>query len=284
MSGQSRVAPADWVGRTELSSDLISHNLARRIAATLGQDAPRPGAPLPELWHWAYFQEPFAAAGLGADGHPAGGGFLPPAERRQRMWAGGRLEFIHPLLVGEDAFRTSTVTSVQEKTGRTGSLLFVTVQHDYQQGGRLAVREEQDLVYRQPAPPRASDLDPRPALAWSETVAPTPTLLFRYSAVTFNGHRIHYDWPYATQQEGYAGLVVHGPLIATLLVAAFARANPGLRPTRLSYRGIRPLIAPTPFVVGGSLADEGTAQLWAGNDDGAVQRAELGFAAKENPA
>ncbi len=274
---QAVASPNDWVGRTELSADQISHNLVKRIAATLGQAAPRPGAALPDLWHWAFFQEPFEAAGLGHDGHPARGGFLPPAERRNRMWAGGRVEFHHPLLVGEDAFRTSTILSVEEKSGRTGALLFVTVQHEYQQRGRLALREEHDIVYREPSPPRLSDSTPLAVAQWSETVVPTPTLLFRYSAVTFNGHRIHYDWPYATGEEGYPGLVVHGPLIATMLMSAFQRANPDACPVYLSYRGVRPLIAPTAFELSGRIKEPGLAELWAGNGDGAAQRAELRF-------
>ncbi|MDX3904166.1 MAG: MaoC family dehydratase N-terminal domain-containing protein [Pigmentiphaga sp.] len=280
MNQQTAPSPVDWVGRAESSHDLISHNLARRIAATLGQPAPAPGDGLPELWHWAYFQEPVDATGLGTDGHPARGGFLPPAERRNRMWAGGRVEFLHPLAVGEEATRTSTILSVEEKSGRTGNLLFVTVRHDYEQRGRLAIREEQDIVYREPAPPRASDPAELPPADWAETIVPMPTLLFRYSAVTFNGHRIHYDWPYATAEEGYAGLVVHGPLIATLLVGAFTRAQPHARPTHFSYRGVRPLIAPTPFAAAGRIVGDGQAQLWAGNENGAIQHGELRFAAR----
>ncbi len=275
MTRETPAEPGDWAGRTETSTDQISHGLARRIGATLGQPVPPPGAELPELWHWAYFQEPVEAGGLGVDGHPARGGFLPPAEGRQRMWAGGRLAFIQPLVVGEDARRTSTILSVEEKAGRTGALLFVTVQHEYRQLGRVAVREEQDIVYREPSPPRTADPEPLPPAGWSETVVPTSTMLFRYSAVTFNGHRIHYDWPYATAEEGYAGLVVHGPLIATLLVGAFVRAHPSLRPTHFSYRGVRPLIAPTPFEAAGRMTGEGVAQVWAGNAQGAIQRGEL---------
>ncbi|MBX6318619.1 MaoC family dehydratase N-terminal domain-containing protein [Pigmentiphaga sp.] len=279
MNRDTAVAPREWVGHTQTIFDQVSHNLARRMAATLGEAAPEPGAALPPLWHWAYFQDPVAPSALGADGHPARGRFLPPAEGRNRMWAGGRLQFLHPLVVGEDARCVSTIVSVEEKTGRSGALLFVTVRHDYEQRGRLAVREEQDIVYREPSPPRTADPAPLPQAEWSEAVVPTSTLLFRYSAATFNGHRIHYDWPYATQEEGYAGLVVHGPLIATLLLAAFRRAHPHLQPTHFSYRGVRPLIAPMPFVVAGRMIGEGTAQCWAANDDGAVQHGEVRFVA-----
>ena len=161
------------------------------------------------------------------------------------MWAGGRVEFIAPLTVGAEAHRLSTIMHIEEKHGRTGALLFVTVRHDYSQHGQLCVREEQDIVYREPNPPK---LDSAPADApadWSEAVTPTPTLLFRYSAVTFNGHRIHYDFPYVTETEGYAGLVVHGPMIATLNLRAFIRANPGKRVRHFAYRGVRPLTVPT---------------------------------------
>ncbi|WP_312232870.1 FAS1-like dehydratase domain-containing protein, partial [Stutzerimonas nitrititolerans] len=204
-----------WIGRTQDVHDQLSRNLIQRIAATFGEPNPGHGEPLPPLWQWCFFQDTVAEAGLGQDGHPARGGFLPPAGDRNRMWAGGRLEFHEPLKVGGEASRTTTILDVEEKVGRTGALLFVTLRHDYSQDGRLAIREEQDIVYREPSPPKLSGSEPLPIGDWREAVEPTPTLLFRYSAVTFNGHRIHYDWPYVTETEGYPGLVVHGPLIAT---------------------------------------------------------------------
>ena len=209
-------ALADWIGRTEEIHDHLSQNLVTRIAATFGEKVPQAGEPLPALWQWCFFQPTVEEQGLGDDGHPARGGFLPPAHNRNRMWAGGRFEFYAPLKVGADATRVSTITNVQEKHGKTGSLLFVTVQHDYLQDDQLAIREEQDIVYREPTPPKAGSGDALARGEWTEAVEPTPTLLFRYSAVTFNGHRIHYDYPYVTGTEGYSGLVVHGPLIATL--------------------------------------------------------------------
>ncbi|CAD5110559.1 FAS1-like dehydratase domain-containing protein [Zestomonas carbonaria] len=266
-----------WIGRTEASHDQLSRNLVSRIAATLGEATPEPGTPLPPLWQWAFFQEPVAESGLGEDGHPARGGFLPPAHDRNRMWAGGRLEFFEPLRVGGEASRVSTIRHIEEKHGRTGSLLFVTVQHDYSQDGRLAIREEQDIVYREPSPPKTGSGEPLIAGDWREAVTPTPTLLFRYSAVTFNGHRIHYDWPYVTETEGYGGLVVHGPLIATLALRAFCRANPAARLRRFAYRGLRPLIAPQPFEVGGRIVAPGRAELWAGDHAGLAQRGEVEF-------
>lgn len=268
---------AQWLGRREETADLLSLNLVERIAATLGDPLPAPGTPLPLLWHWAFFQAPVTPDELGPDGHPVLGGFLPPADNRNRMWAGGRVEFIEPLITGDEAQRVSTITGIEEKTGRSGTLLFVTLSHEYLQNGRTAIRERQDLVYRTPAPPRLTGTDPLPAGDWNETVQPTPTLLFRYSAITFNGHRIHYDHPYATETEGYPGLVVHGPLIATLVLRAFCRARPEARPHRFEYRGLRPLIAPRPFRVGGRIADAGTAELWAGDEHGMAQRATVTF-------
>ena len=266
-----------WIGRTEEAHDQLSRNLVKRIAATLGEEAPAHGDPLPPLWHWAFFQEPVNESGLGQDGHPARGGFLPPADNRNRMWAGGRLEFLAPLRVGGESSRVSTIKHIEKKHGRSGALLFVTVQHDYLQDGKLAIREEQDIVYREPSPPKTGSGEPLIAGAWRESVTPSATLLFRYSAVTFNGHRIHCDWPYVTETEGYAGLVVHGPLIATLSLRAFCRANPDARLRHFAYRGLRPLVAPQTFEVGGRIQAAGHAELWAGNEAGLAQRADVQF-------
>ncbi|MFC3606814.1 FAS1-like dehydratase domain-containing protein [Stutzerimonas tarimensis] len=266
-----------WVGRTETVHDQLSLNLLERIAATLGEPAPKHGEPLPPLWQWCFFQPAIAESGLGGDGHPARGGFLPPANDRNRMWAGGRLEFFAALKAGGDATRISTIIHIEEKVGKTGTLLFVTIRHDYQQDGQLAIREEQDIVYREPSPPKPGSGEALPTGAWQEHVTPSPTLLFRYSAVTFNGHRIHYDWPYVTGTEGYPGLVVHGPLIATLSLRAFCRANPEARLQRFAYRGVRPLIAPEPFEVAGRVLETGRAELWAGNAAGIAQKAEVVF-------
>lgn len=266
-----------WIGRTEESHDQLSRNLLKRIGATLGEPTPAHGEPLPPLWQWCFFQDAIAESGLGADGHPARGGFLPPADNRNRMWAGGRVAFFEALRAGGEATRVSTIKHIEEKHGRSGALLFVTVQHDYLQDGRLAIREEQDIVYREPTPPKLTAGQVLPGGDWREPVTPTPTLLFRYSAVTFNGHRIHYDWPYVTETEGYPGLVVHGPLIATLNLRAFCRANPEARIRRFAYRGVRPLIAPQPFEVGGRIVAPGRAELWAGNAEGIAQQAEVEF-------
>ncbi|WP_311970213.1 MaoC family dehydratase N-terminal domain-containing protein [Pseudomonas baltica] len=268
---------SSWIGRQETSQEHFSVNLLKRIAATFGESVPKAGEPLPTLWHWCFFQDPVPESGLGRDGHPARGGFLPPADNRNRMWAGGRLEFFTPLKAGADATRVSTITHIEEKHGRTGALLFVTVRHDYFQQEVLAIREEQDIVYREPTPPKRGAREPVASGQWTEQIEPTPVLLFRYSAVTFNGHRIHYDHPYVTDTEGYSGLVVHGPMIATLNLRAFTRANPQANVRRFIYRGVRPLIAPQPFSVGGRIDVPGVAELWASNADGLAQSAQVHF-------
>lgn len=266
-----------WIGRSETSYDRITHNLVRRLAATLSEPAPAPGDALPLLWHWAFFQDPVDHPGLGADGHPARGGFLPPADNRNRMWAGSRLEFIRPLRVEADVSRRSTLLNVEEKHGRSGSLLFVTVRHEYVQDGLNTLVEEQDIVYREATPPKLGHTEPAPAGDWHEEVKPDALLLFRYSASTFNGHRIHYDWTYTTEMEGYPGLVVHGPLIATLNLRGFQRANPSARVRRFSFRGLRPLIAPSAFEVGGRLLEAGKAQVWATAEAGLAQTGEIEY-------
>ncbi|WP_191833424.1 MaoC family dehydratase N-terminal domain-containing protein [Pseudomonas fluorescens] len=270
-----------WIGRSETSHDRITHNLVKRIAATLSEPAPAPGDTLPLLWHWAFFQESVEESGLGSDGHPARGGFLPLADNRNRMWAGSRLEFIQPLHVEAEVTRRSTLLNIEEKHGRTGSLMFVTVRHEYLQDGQNALVEEQDIVYREATRPKLGGTEAAPAGAWQETVEPSATLLFRYSAVTFNGHRIHYDWPYTCETEGYPGLVVHGPLIATLSLRAFQRANPAARVRRFNFRGLRPLISPNAFEVGGRLLENGKAQLWATAQAGMAQSGEVEFSVED---
>ncbi|AZE48035.1 hypothetical protein C4K04_2362 [Pseudomonas chlororaphis] len=272
-----------WIGRRQESQERISFTLVRRIAATLGEPAPQPDGPLPPLWHWAFFQEPVGASELGPDGHPALGGFLPPAHNRNRMWAGSRIEFYQPLKVEAEVTCVSTILNVEEKHGRTGSLLFVTVRHEFFQDGKLALQDEQDIVYREPTPPKLHGTETLPEGQWQDRIEPSPTLLFRYSAVTFNGHRIHYDWPYVTETEGYPGLVVHGPLIATLNLRAFTKAHPTARLERFTFRGVRPLISPQPFEVGGRLIENGKAQVWAGNQDGTAQIGEIEFSNGATP-
>lgn len=266
-----------WIGNTREVRDHFSSTLLNRIAATFDEPAPCADQALAPLWHWCFFQDAVVESQLGDDGHPARGSFLPPADNRNRMWAGGRIKFIAPLLAEQPAIRRSTVLSAEEKIGSTGALLFVTVGHQYFQDSRLCVEEEQDIVYREATPPKLEGGEAMLVGEWLEQVVPSPTLLFRYSAVTFNGHRIHYDHPYATATEGYPDLVVHGPLIATLSLRAFCRANPLARLRRFSYRGRRPLQASTSFELTGSLVEPGRAELRVGNTSGVAQVATVLF-------
>ncbi|SEG69320.1 3-methylfumaryl-CoA hydratase [Thermomonospora echinospora] len=208
-------------------------------------DAPGQGEPLPPLWHWLYFLEWPAQSELGADGHPAHGHFLPPIPERTRMFAGGRLRVHAPLEVGRPAVRTSTLAGVNVKQGRTGEMLFVTVRHEIRQTGELRITDEQDLVYRSGSAPARHELDTRPLPSsqdpWRLPVAADTPLLFRFSALTANAHRIHYDAPYARDVEGYPGLVVHGPLLAVLMAELPRRHAPERRVTGLTYRFRRPV-------------------------------------------
>ncbi len=202
---------------------------------------------------------------------------MPAADNRNRMWAGGRLQFHKPLLVGRDGQCVSTISAIREKQGSTGKLLFVTVTHEYKQDGQVCIHEEQDIVYREPSAPKLGGTEAAPGGDWSESIIPTSTMLFRYSAVTFNGHRIHYDHPYVTQDEGYPGLVVHGPMIATRLLQAFCQANPDKTVTGFSFRGHRPLIAPAEFRAQGMLTEAGRARVWAEQQGTVAQTGEVHF-------
>ncbi len=273
-----------WLGRRQTVDDHLDPALVRRMAALFDRDMATTSECLPPLWHWAFFQAPNGQSELGLDGHPENDGFLPRRNGRQRMWAGGEVMFRRPLRPGRPARRISTLENVERKQGRTGALTFLLVRHEYFQdhdgptGATVpAIIERQDIVYRDPAPPKTGPGEPPPTAQWQREVTPTTTLLFRYSAATFNGHRIHYDHPYATEQEGYPGLVVHGPLITTLMVDAFVAAQPQARLRRLRYRGRMPLISPTPFQVAGCIEETGRAALWAANDNGIAHRATLEF-------
>lgn len=193
------------------------------------------------------------------------------------MWAGSRVHFLQPLRVEEYAQRQSTILSIEEKQGKTGDLLFVTVQHEYLQCGVTCVKEEQDIVYRAPVPPKLKSSMGVSSMDWQDAVYPSSVLLFRYSAVTFNSHRIHYDYSYATEQEGYPGLVVHGPMIATLLLRSFTQRFPHRVPELFSFRGIRPLIADKEFLVGGVENEGQSCSLLAFNDDGPAHQADIQY-------
>jgi 3-methylfumaryl-CoA hydratase len=219
-----RTSYADWVGSTEEGEELIALATVQAAAATLDHTTTEfaLGSPLPPLWQWFFFLPRVPQSRLGIDGHPQRVGFMPPVELPRRMFAGARLRFSRPLVIGKLAHRQSVIRAVSEKEGRTGRLVFVTVAHAIHQDGATCVEEDQDIVYREMgAPvgaPRPCELAPVPAGSWTRTVVPDPTLLFRFAALTFNAHRIHYDRTYATSVEGYPGLVVQGPLTAVLLM------------------------------------------------------------------
>ncbi len=265
-------ALAAWIGRSESRTDLVSERETLLLAATLDLPAaPAAGEAQPPLWHWTTFAPVVRASETGADGHPHRGGFMPPVPLPRRMWAGGRLAFHTPLRVGERATRHSSIADLKVKEGKTGTLVFVTVKHEISGPAGLAISEEQDVVYRAAAAPGDRPPAPPPAPSgaqWSDTLQADPVLLFRYSALTFNGHRIHYDLPYAREEEGYPGLLVHGPLIATLLAGALARRT--ARPLkRFAFRGVSPLFDTAPFTLNGAI--EGTqARLWAANAEGCL--------------
>jgi 3-methylfumaryl-CoA hydratase len=259
-----------WVGKTEVKEDMIQPGLASALAATLDRAAP--ASDLPPLWHWIYFWVVAPESEIGADGHPQRGGFLPPVPLPRRMWAGGRLTFTAPLALGKPATRTSRILDVAAKNGATGQLAFVTVRHEIAQQGHIAVTEEHDIVYRGLPQPGAAAIAPKQApvdAAWSRDITPDPVLLFRYSALTFNGHRIHYDRSYVTGVEGYPGLIVHGPLIATLLLDLLHRNMPDAKVAQFSFRAVGPLFDIEPFTVCGRPEEDGrTVRLWAKNSRG----------------
>jgi len=257
-----------WVGRNEQSTDQVGPFAAAGLSASLnaGRRQLRAGDPLPPLWHWLYFLHAHPQSDLDADGHPRRGGFLPPVPLPRRMWAGSRLEFHHPLRLGEHIERTSQIAEVTHKQGQSGNLVFLKVRHSIRNAAGLAISEEQDIVYRDAPVPGAPPPAARPArehAAWEEHVHPAETLLFRYSALTFNSHRIHYDRPYATGVEGYAGLVVQGPLVATMLLELVARQLPNAKVVAFSFRAIRPLLDCADFALCGTPAADGkSVQLW----------------------
>ncbi len=262
-----------WIGRRESARDLIQAGHANALAATLDRDQQfSDGDPLPPLWHWVYFWSTTPASDVGADGHAKRGGFLPPVPLPRRMWAGGRLSFVAPLPVGAVAEKASRILDVSMKEGASGPLAFVTVEHRVSNGATPCIIEEHDIVYRDHAAAGAPPPKGKPAPAdaqWTRRIDPDPVLLFRYSALTFNGHRIHYDRSYVTGIEGYPGLIVHGPLIATLLMDLLRRELPQRVVKAFSFRAVSPLFDIDSFTVNGRLsADGATATLWAANARG----------------
>lgn len=265
-----------WIGRTESVSDIITPKLAALFNATLAPHL-APASPVEASLgiHWCLAPPSTPTGELGQDGHPMKGGFLPPVPLPRRMWAGGEIEIIDGFRIGDAVERRSTIAGLRTTEGRSGPLCFVTVQHDISTEHGIVIRERQDIVYREaiqanfPQPVAGPLAEPEeessPDLTW--TVDASPTLLFRYSALTFNSHRIHYDMPYATGIEGYPGLVVHGPLQATLLLN-LAAALHGRMPRRFSYRSISPVFAGKPLRLAALRRGDSIVDCWSATDQG----------------
>ena len=273
-----------WLGRSEEQEDVVTAAPLAGLAATLGHASPPwRGGELPPLAHWLYFLPRVLQHEIAEDGHPERGSFMPPVPLPRRMWAGGTLAFAAPISIGETIRRRSTIAEIQHKRGRSGNLVFVKVVHEVFGPNGLAVREEQDIVYAEApraaprgAPPtnesRTSARDSKielPMADWTRSIQPDPVLLFRFSALTFNGHRIHYDRDYCRDREGYPGLVVHGPLTATLLMDLFLRENPGAQVKAFRFRGQRPLFDTHRITLCGA-ARQSSTSLWALDGDGDV--------------
>ncbi len=263
-----------WIGRTEEKTDVVTAHLVAGLRSVLFQDVgqPRDGDAAPLTTHWCLTVPVASMSQLGPDGHPTRGGFLPPVPLPRRMWAGGEIHFSEPLRVGDAVTRASTIKDVTVKGGSTGTLCFVSVDHVIATKRGPAVRERHDIVYRDipadgknatPAKPAAA-----PVSAHSEKHMADPVLLFRYSALTFNGHRIHYDRDYVTKVEGYPGLIVHGPLQASLLIELGAKLHGGKAPKTFTYRGLQPLFDGSEFSVNASATGD-SMELWTANNAGA---------------
>jgi 3-methylfumaryl-CoA hydratase len=259
-----------WIGRSTEATDIVTAQLVMGLRATLFQDVgePRTGDAAPFTVHWCLAQPVFPMSMLGPDGHPTRGGFLPPVPLPRRMWAGGEIEFLQPLRVGDESTRTSRIADVQVKTGSTGTLCFVSVEHSISSPRGVAIRERQDIVYREmtssaPATAKA----PPPKAQHRETHVSDPVLLFRYSALTFNGHRIHYDRDYVTKVEGYPGLIFHGPLQAALIIEMAAKLHSGKPPKKFTYRGLQPLFEGSEFSINANETADGM-ELWTANAEG----------------
>jgi 3-methylfumaryl-CoA hydratase len=266
----------DWVGRTQSVRDVITAVPADLLAASLDRDDPpyREGDALPPNWHRLYFLSAARPGDVGEDGHPARGLFLPPVPLPRRMFAGGRIVWHRPLRVGDAVTRVSEITQVEGKEGRSGHLVFVTMRQRFLIGDTPAMEETQDIVYREAASASSAAASAVPAVEtapWQREIRPDPVLLFRYSALTFNGHRIHYDHPYVTQVEGYPERIVHGPLIATFLLDLVRREAPHARVVAFSFRAQRPLFCGAPFTVRGwPSADRRSVRLAAVDGGGAT--------------
>ncbi len=268
----------EWIGREQHQADEITIPPLVALSATLDRKdpAPRVGDPLPPFWHWLFFLPHALTGELAADGHTPTGGFMPPVGLPRRMWAGSQVTFLQAPRVGETVQRHSRIADVTVKSGATGRLVFVAVQHDIHTPRGLAIRETQDIVYREPATLGAATATAPsanaavPEATFSRVITPDPVLLFRYSALTFNSHRIHYDRRHAMDVEGYPGLVVHGPLLATLLLDLLRRERPDAEVREFTFKARRPLFDTAPFSVHGRADSATQFTLWALDADGHV--------------
>jgi len=271
---ESDVDGLQWIGKQQSCNDVVSTTPILALAATLDHTNTHieDGAALPALWHWLFFLNPVKQSELGADGHPIKGDFLPPISLPRRMWAGSQFQFHQPIVVGDHLHRLSTIENIIKKSGRSGQLMFVRVKHDisFSENKRLALTEYHDIVYREApsttvtSPPPINYIPAPDDYDWKLEINADDTLLFRYSALTFNSHRIHYDRRYATQVEGYPGLVVHGPLIATLLLDGMHRQLGTQAIAEFEFKALKPLFDTHPFFVCGKFAgNKQTVNLWA---------------------
>ncbi len=265
-----------WQNQERITTDIISLAPAQFLCAALDRSEWfQPHDALPNGWHWCYHLEAARRSALGYDGHAAKGEFLPPIDLPRRMWAGSRFEFGAPLRFGDTITRRSNITHVEEKTGRSGKLAFVTVRHQYfGDGDDLRFTEEHDIVYRDidaernPDKPIAAPIAPSDGDK-SHTVTPDSVLLFRYSALTFNSHRIHYDLAFCREQEGYRHLVVHGPLVATLLLNFANDEAAGRTMKSFMFKAKSPLFCDAAFTL--HLKHKGDEiALWATNENGGL--------------
>ena len=261
-----------WIGKSEVATQRAELWPVCGLYAVLDRaPAPKIGEPLPPCGHWLYFTPMVGQSRIGFDGHPERGDFLPPIAEPRRMWAASDTTFHAPVRLGDELEKTARIADVSLKEGASGVLIFVTVENEYRVAGTLALSEKQSLVYRDhpkpdeaPPPPKTAPAGPE----WSARIEPDPVMLFRYSAITFNGHRIHYDHPYVTGEEGYPNIIVQGQLIATLLLDTFAAQKPDIEIRRFSFRAMKPLFSGEPFFAEGASNDAGGFDLWARNGEG----------------
>lgn len=263
---------ASYIGRTEEARITVSSDRINGLAALMDYERPPwPDLQVPPTGHWCALFPNTRQSRLGHDGHEERGDFIPPLRYSRRMWAGGRIDFIKSWQVDQPVSRRSTILRIEDKQGRSGAMTLVTVLHEYLDGKILLLREEQDIVYRDapanPAPVPVVQPFPAEPADWSREFVPDATLLFRYSAVTFNGHRIHYDRDYV-REEGYPGLLVHAPLTATLLIDLFRQANPDVPLRRFEFTARQPLYDGYPVRLRGHRGADGRILLWAESCEG----------------